>query len=132
MSGSKAARELAVNTTVGGDTFPAGTKVGDVVNGVKFTAEIAKSVTNPKAWGGDVPAEDDATDTKSEAAAESPWAKVAKKDLLAEVEKRNAEREDDAKIAPASDKVDDLRAALDADDAAAADGDGDDDGDVTE
>lgn len=48
----------------------------------------------------------------------SPWAKVNKAELLAEIEKRNADREDDAKIAPADDKVDVLRDALDADDAA--------------
>lgn len=45
-----AKKQLARNVTVGGDTFPAGTKVGDEVNGVKFTAEIEKSIENPKAW----------------------------------------------------------------------------------
>jgi len=30
--------------------FPAGTKVGDVVNGVEFSEELAATVTNLKAW----------------------------------------------------------------------------------
>lgn len=30
--------------------FPAGTKVGDVVNGIEFSEELAATVTNPKAW----------------------------------------------------------------------------------
>lgn len=44
------AQELVVNTTVEGVTFPAGTKVGDVVAGVAFTAGIAESIDNPNCW----------------------------------------------------------------------------------
>lgn len=58
------------------------------------------------------------TRTEKDEAPASPWAKVGKPELLAEIEKRNADREDDAKIAPADDKVGTLREALDADDAA--------------
>jgi hypothetical protein len=50
----------------------------------------------------------------------SRWAKVNKPELLAEIERRNADRADDVKIAPADDKVGTLREALDADDAATA------------
>lgn len=32
--------------------FPAGTKVGEVVNGVELSEELAETITNPKAWAG--------------------------------------------------------------------------------
>ncbi|HEY9354193.1 MAG TPA: hypothetical protein VIP28_13115 [Nocardioides sp.] len=37
--------------------FPAGTRIGDVVNGVEFSEELAGTVTNRKAWV--VPTQDD-------------------------------------------------------------------------
>lgn len=50
----------------------------------------------------------------------SPYAALTKAELKAEVDKRNADRDDDAKLAPESDKNADLIAALDADDAKAS------------
>lgn len=55
---------------------------------------------------GSAPAEDD----------ESPYSGLKVADLKAEVEKRNTDREDDAKVSPESDKKADLIAALVADD----------------
>ena len=37
--------------------FPAGTRIGDVVNGVEFSEELAGTVTNRKAWV--IPTQDD-------------------------------------------------------------------------
>ncbi|HEY9353401.1 MAG TPA: hypothetical protein VIP28_09135 [Nocardioides sp.] len=37
--------------------FPAGTRIGDVVNGVEFSEELATTVTNEKAWV--IPTQDD-------------------------------------------------------------------------
>lgn len=37
--------------------FPAGTRIGDVVNGVEFSEELAAGVTNRKAWV--IPTQDD-------------------------------------------------------------------------
>jgi hypothetical protein len=53
------------------------------------------------------------------AAAESRWAKTGKDELLTEIDSRNSVRdpEGESYIKPASEKVADLRAALDADDA---------------
>ena len=66
--------------------------------------------------GDELPGDEQADEVQSTETV-SPWAKTAKAELLKEIEKRNADREDDAKIAPASEKVGDLREALDADDA---------------
>lgn len=68
------------------------------------------------------------------AAPDEPAApKPTKAEMLAEIERRNEGRDDDAKIVPASQKNADLQAALAADDAAAEasedEGDGDDETD---
>lgn len=104
-------KKLAMNTTVEGETYKAGTVP---------SAEVAKKITNPKAWGGDAP----------EVGAENETGKGYKdmkpEELEAEVEKRNADREDDARIevtgtgANGNVKKGDLVAALEADDAAAS------------
>ncbi len=95
-----AGRKLKANVWVAGDLYKAGSTP---------SKEIAELITNPKAWGG--------LDRVEPATPEEPPAKPpTKAELLAEVEKRNEGREDDAKIVPASEKNADLEAALKADD----------------
>lgn len=106
-----AGRELAVNVTVvddegRGTTYMAGTKV---------STEVAKLITNKKVWATDE-ADDEAADDKK--STPSLYAKFKVEDLHAEIEKRNAGREDDAKLSTAGNKPD-LIAALEADDEAA-------------
>jgi hypothetical protein len=56
-----ASKALAVNVTVGGETYPAGSTPDE---------EIADQITNPKAWGDepDVEASDEAKPAKKAAA----------------------------------------------------------------
>lgn len=49
--------------------------------------------------------------------APNPYAEMKKADLLAEIDRRNADRDEGERIVPTSDKNDDLVAALVADDA---------------
>lgn len=92
-------KKLSANTTIGNMTYPA-----DSVP----PKEIAKQITNPKAWGGSLP----------EFEADSAYSSMKVADLKAEIEKRNADREDDAKLSDEGNKAA-LIAVLDADDAAA-------------
>lgn len=105
-------RKLAMFTTVDGDTYPAGTEVPD---------DVAKQITNPKAWG--ETASVNQTDPGADPEA-NDWGSKSAKDLQAEVDRRNDEREDDAAIVLNGTGKDgkvvkaDLVAALEADDAA--------------
>lgn len=78
-------------------------------------AEVAKAITNPKAWA------DDAAQSESGDSGEPDqgYSKLKVADLKAEIAARNADRGDEAKILiTAQAKHDDLVAALEADDAA--------------
>lgn len=92
------ARKLAANVYVGETLYRAGTSP---------EKEIADQITNPKAWGEGVA--DDSGDS-----GEKPLSKMSKDELVAEVEKRNADREDDAKL-PTTGTKPELVAALEAD-----------------
>lgn len=96
------ARKLAANVYVGEDLYRAGTSPAK---------EIADQITNPKAWAGGASESEDSGD-----AGEKPMSKWTKDELVAEVEKRNVDREDDAKL-PATGTKAELLAALEADDA---------------
>jgi len=51
-----------VHAPLGDGTYvvlPAGTKVGDKVGDVEFTAELAAAITNPKAWADEQSADSD-------------------------------------------------------------------------
>lgn len=86
--------------------------------------KVAALITNPAAWEdaeSDTTPASDKGGTSQQAdpgAGTSPYDGVVKADLLKEIESRNAERPDDAKIEPASEKNADLIAALKADDEA--------------
>lgn len=71
-------------------------------------AKIAAQITNPDAW---------ADGGKAEPEAADPYKGVSAAKLKAEIEKRNADREDDAKLSTEGDRAD-LVAVLVADDAA--------------
>lgn len=108
-----AGRKLAVNTTViddegRGHTYAA----GEVV-----PAEVAKRITNPKAWGSG--AGEDEADPESSGSGNS-YAGLKVDELKAEIESRNVDREDDAKLSTEGKKAD-LIAVLEADDQAAGD-----------
>jgi hypothetical protein len=81
-------------------------------------AKVAEAITNPKAWG-DVDAEGDGGTGEDDGY--GSW-KAA--DLKAEIKARNEGRDDSTRIVPEGGKNADLVAALEADDAAAAEGDG--------
>lgn len=84
----------------------------------KVPADVAKRITNPKAWAdGKGSAGDDADPPEGYAALDA-------KGLKAEIDKRNDGRDADAKISKAGGK-DTLIAALEADDKAAAAADDD-------
>lgn len=97
------ARKRTVYVTVGGQTFAPDEEI---------SADLAKTIDNPKVWGDtDTAADDDDTDV--------PYAKRKKADLEALVAERNAQRgEDDQIVVGGTGKVSDLADALDADDAA--------------
>jgi hypothetical protein len=103
-----------VNVTVGDTTYPAG---------VPLPKDVAKLVTNPKVFGGDPSGqvEDKGTEV-------SVYADLKGPDLKAEIERRNADRADDAKITVVGKKNADMIAALEADDAAHDEGDDSDAG----
>lgn len=70
-------------------------------------SDVAELITNPKAWGDDPSTADRATNKPP-----------TKAEMKAEIDRRNADRDDEHKIVPASDKNDDLAAAIKADDEA--------------
>jgi len=102
------ARKLAQNVNFYGVLYSAGSTP---------PKDVADRITNPNAWGGDEA--DDASEDKG-------YAGLSPDELKAEVEKRNADREDDARIeitgtgANGNVKKGDLVAALEADDATAS------------
>jgi hypothetical protein len=100
-----AGRKLAVNTTVGGTTYEAGTVP---------PAEVAEQISNPKAWG-------DQADDAAGAAGDEGYDALKVDDLKAEIARRNEGR-DEADRIPDDGKKADLVAALEADDAAGAAG----------
>lgn len=73
-------------------------------------SDVAKQITNPKAWG-----EQPDADGGGEPSNEKGYADMKAADLKAEIEKRNADREDDAKLSTKGNKAT-LVAALEADD----------------
>lgn len=107
-----------VNVTVGDTTYPAG---------VPLPKDVAKLVTNPKVFGGD-PGGQVEDKGGGDGGGDSVYADLKAADLKAEIERRNADRDDDAKITPAGKKNADLIAALEADDAAHDEGDDSGDG----
>lgn len=95
-------RKLAKNVYVGEDFYEAGSEP---------PKEIAEQITNPAAWGDSI---DDADPDVS-------YGSMKKPDLEAEVASRNADRDEDSRIQVGGNgTVKDLRAALEADDAANA------------
>ncbi len=94
--------------------------------GVDVPAWAEKAITNPKVWV-DGPKADKAPQGDG-GAGDSVYADLKAADLKAEIERRNADRDDDAKITPAGKKNADLIAALEADDAAHDEGDDSGDG----
>lgn len=98
------ARQLAANVYVGDTLYPAGSTP---------PKDIAEQITNPKAWGDtDTPA------AESDEDGPQSYGSLSKADLVAEIEKRNDGREDDATLPTSGNKAD-LVAALEADDASA-------------
>ena len=89
--------------------------------GDKVPADVAKRITNPAAWGGK-PAEADEAD-------EGSYSDMKVADLRAEVESRNADRDEAAKISAKRNKAV-LVSALESDDKAKPDK-GDDGDDAT-
>lgn len=79
-------QKLAMNTTVEGDTYKAGSVP---------PASVAKKITNPKAWGGDAPADDD---TEGGEDSQPAYGDMKVEQLEAEVDARNADRDDDSVI----------------------------------
>lgn len=108
-----AARKLKAYVHVAGRVFAP----GDVP-----PKEFADQITNPSAWDGDAPVsegpdgDEKAGDEKS---VPSVYAKVKVEDLKAEIEGRNVDREDDAKLSSDGNKAA-LIGVLEADDAEAA------------
>lgn len=89
-------KKLAVNVTVGGDTYAAGTEV---------PADVAKQITNPKAWG-EGSADADVT----------AYADMKVPDLKAEIESRNESRDGEDQLSTSGNKAE-LVELLNADDA---------------
>jgi hypothetical protein len=79
-------------------------------------ADVAKQITNPKAWA-DGKSDSASGDDGGSSDAAKAIDDMNGKELKAEIAKRNEGRADDVKIAPESQKNDDLLAALKADDA---------------
>lgn len=77
----------------------------------KVPADVAKRIVNPKAW-----ADGSAPDDSDDSGDSTPVKPPTKAEMLAEIEKRNADRSDEDKIVPAGEKNADLAAALKADD----------------
>lgn len=95
-------RKLAKNVWVGETYYPAGSEP---------PKDAAEQITNPAAWGDN--ASDDGDDD------EKPLSKLSKDELQAEVDRRNADRDDDAKIeVGGKGNKPDLVKALEADDTA--------------
>lgn len=93
--------------------------------GEDVPAWAEKAITNPKVWA-DGPKVDKSDG--GQGAEVSIYADLKGPDLKAEIKRRNEDRDDDAKITPASNKNADLIAALEADDAAHDEGDDSDAG----
>ena len=97
------AKTLAMTVHVDGKVYKAGESVD---------ADVAKQITNPKAFGesasADAPAEDEGT----------TYSSMSKGDLESEIATRNEGRDEADLISPAGKNKPDLVAALAADDAA--------------
>ncbi len=100
MSGSTS-KTFARNTTVEGTTYPAGTKLSSLPE------DEQKLVTNPKVF-----AEAEEIEASVGAGLYDDGKVWTKAKLQDELDKRNAERDDDNQVAPAGDKRDDLVAIL--------------------
>lgn len=100
----KLTANVAVDGTMYGPDYPAN----------KVTDEVAKQITNPRAWGKGQDA-----DADSGSNAPKTLDDMTAGELKAEIDTRNEGREDDAKISKSGNKAE-LLEALKADDLAAA------------
>lgn len=100
---------LATNVWVDGEFY---------AEGARPPAEVAEQITHPDAW----KKADKADDSADGGQGGSGYGGMVKKELQAEIDKRNQDRNEADQIKPDGTKNDDLVAALEADDAAHVDG----------